>query len=422
MNEERNDSPGLQEEPATTFTAFRAEALDFQFNSPPNLDLVQVSPGWTWAVLYGIGILLLSGGLFSVLGRIEVVERGPGILRPCSGVRALVAQASGTVVEVLVQPGREVHRGDPILRIHVPQTQGAILEADQTLADQGQGFLPVARGQAELFDVQVTNAQAAIRHKEEALASYQRARIWAQERLAASEHLFHLGIVAKAKHQGTLDQLEEAQRQVAEGEQALFRAKADLVALRARRREQTWDRSREAALARVRREALELARAQSLVLAPDDGVLDGLAVRPGDAIQAGMAVAKVVPRAAPLGIVALVPEKDRGFVREGDQVALELNQYPYFEFGALRGRVSRLGAYLATPTEIQEILGEASPSAGQALFRVDIDLELRQSGRIAGMNLRPGMLLKARFTLRRRSPISFLLDPLRKWKNPGAPG
>jgi multidrug resistance efflux pump len=394
---------------------YRSEALDFHLKERGTKGIVQVSPGWTWVVLYAVGVLILAGGLFSVFGRIEVVERGAGILRPGGGVRLLVAQTPGTVVEVLARPGNEVRRGDPVLRIHSPQTQAAILEADQALLDHSLRYIPVAKGQAELYDAQVAIAEDRIRQKEEALESYQRARSRSQERLAGTERLLALGIVGKTDFQNSQENLEAIQRQVAESQHALHQARTEIVALRSQRKQQKWGQSMEEAQARVKREALELSRVQSVISSPEVGVLDGMMARPGDVLQAGMAVAKVVPRDAPLGVVALLPEKDRSFIKEGDTVALELNQYPFFEFGALRGRVVRLGAYLATPSEVQEVLGEGSPLSSQALFRVDIALEEHQTGRIARMRLRPGMLLQARFTLRRRSLLAFVLDPLRKW-------
>jgi multidrug efflux pump subunit AcrA (membrane-fusion protein) len=95
-------------------------------------------------------------------------------------------------------------------------------------------------------------------------------------------------------------------------------------------------------------------------------------------------------------------------------VLLELDQLPYAEYGTVRAEVTRISEDLASPFELQEALGEGQGSAGP-VFRVELRiLEARAAGR-AGVPLRSGMLLNARFTLRRQRLATLVLDPLRKW-------
>lgn len=146
------------------------------------------------------------------------------------------------------------------------------------------------------------------------------------------------------------------------------------------------------------------------------GVLETLLVKPGDVVPAGAPVGRIVPMGAPMRVVAFLPEKDRAFIREGGAARLELDQLPHAEFGTLPARITRIADDLATTQEIQEAMGEAAKLEGPA-FRVELAFEGGAEGRMAGLPMRPGMLLQARFILRRQRPIAFLLNPLKAWMN-----
>ena len=113
-------------------------------------------------------------------------------------------------------------------------------------------------------------------------------------------------------------------------------------------------------------------------------------------------------------MVAFLAEKDRAFVRVGDEALLELDQLPYAEYGTIRARVLRISEFLASPLEIREALGDAQPPA-LATFRIELQILDARAAQAARVRLRPGMLTDVRFTLRRQRLATLVLDPLRKW-------
>ena len=76
--------------------------------------------------------------------------------------------------------------------------------------------------------------------------------------------------------------------------------------------------------------------------------------------------------------------------------------------------MERIADDLASQFELREALGD-NPLPAQPTFRVE--LRITDAGAVtrAGASLRPGMLMNARFTLRRQRLITLVLDPLRKW-------
>jgi membrane fusion protein len=197
-------------------------------------------------------------------------------------------------------------------------------------------------------------------------------------------------------------------------EQALEQAAQEWAALAHGRQESLWQRRQTIQNAEVRAEALAFTLGQTVLQAPEDALVEAMLVKPGEVVRAGQALCKLIPRRAPLHAVAFLEEKDRAFVKPGDEVRLELDQLPYAEYGTLRARVERISDDLASRFEIQEALGD-NPLPAVPTFRIELRVTDTHAVEQAGIPLRSGMLLNARFTLRRQRLITLVLDPLRKW-------
>ena len=394
---------------------FRQEALNAHLQEIEGKGILKVSPFWSWAVLVSFGSLILMAGVFSVLGKVEITGRGPGILRPVGGVRRLMAPGPGVVAEVLVHPGDRVKAGDPILRMDFSELLGSVLEADQALRARGQAFGGVARSQALLFDQQIRTAEAQVLSLTREISSYSRVRDRAQQRLTAHQELYRLGLIGRLEVHDHEDQLEAAQRAVAAGEQSLSQAKQERMVLEAQRREQTWSQSAEQAQARTRRDSLAFRMRENLITSPVDGIVDGLVLSPGDQVLAGALVAKVVPTGTALRGVAFLDEKDRAFVKEGDWVALELARAGRAPPSTKVTLAPALRTDLASSTEMMEAFGTTQALPEIPSFKVLIRLEPAVAGKLARMPLRSGTILKARFTLRRQRLITIVIEPLQRW-------
>jgi multidrug efflux pump subunit AcrA (membrane-fusion protein) len=122
----------------------------------------------------------------------------------------------------------------------------------------------------------------------------------------------------------------------------------------------------------------------------------------------------LVAGGAPSKIIAFLPERDRAFVTSGAEIRVEVEQLPYAEFGTLKGRVDRVATDLASRYEVTEALGEEAQYPGPS-YRVELSLLEDDRAKQLSSKLRAGMLVNARFTLRRRRLISLVLDPLRRW-------
>jgi membrane fusion protein len=393
---------------------FRQEALQHHLQSEEGRGLVRVSPPWTWALLLvflsGIGTALLA----AIFGRVEVNGRARGILRPRAGIRVLIAKLDGTVGQVDARSGQQVQAGAVLVRIEAPPVQAQLVEARRQLESVRRHFKVTTARQDQSHAEQIRRLAARIARLGEQSQSQRHSIGLMHLNLQRSLILEREGVLSPAKVDEAREALAQAQRQLGQSEQSLELVFQETAALENGHQDSLWQRRQTIQNAEIRVEALAFMLGQTVLAAPEDGMVEAMLVKPGEVVKAGQALCKLLPQETPLDVIAFLEEKDRAFVRPGDEVRLELDQLPYAEYGTVQARIERVSDDLASAFEIHEALGD-NPFPNLPAFRVELRLTDTRAVAKAGVPLRSGMLMNARFTLRRQRLITLVLDPLRKW-------
>lgn len=393
---------------------FRSEALRHHLRGEEGRGLIRISPPWTWALLVVLLAALASALALAILGRVEVNGRARGILRPKAGVRTLASKVEGTMGPILVRSSQEVRAGSVLARIEAPPIQAQLLEA-RRMTEAVRGEFRVTTARQDLAHAEQENRlRSRLARLKEAAASHRLTIARLEKALERQLALAREGIISAHTLDLAREQLAQAQREHNHTLQGTDQASQEWAALAHQRQEQLWQRNQTVRGAETREQSLVFMLGQTVLEAPEAGLVEAMLVKTGELIRAGQPLCKLIPRDAELHVVTFLPEKDRAFVRAGDTVHLELDQLPYAEYGTLRARVERISADLAAPFEVHEALGETS-LATLPTFRVELAITDDQAARRARVPLRSGMLLDARFTLRRQRLITLVLDPLRKW-------
>ena len=349
---------------------FRKEALDHLLREEDLREPLRVSPPWTWSLIWAMGLFIFAVLVGSFLGKVEVRAAGRGILQPLAGVRQLAL-----------------------------------------LRSEGRGFN--AREEVPIQD-QIKFMRGKITSQQILIASYQRSMEFQEKSISNIQRLIEEKLEPRFKLEEACDQMNSVRRQHGTAKQRLNQLQLELAALESTRQRKSRQHSQELNGAQGIPDAPESSLRQSKFIAPPDRSLEALVAQPGDVIQLGQSVAKVIPECSPLQVVAFLAEKDRHEVNPSTIVNLELNSYPSSEYGTLRGRVLRIGSDLASPFEVQDVLGvEARLDAPS--YRVDIEILQDRPKRLWNVALHPGMQCQVRFILRRQRLITLVLDPLRQW-------
>lgn len=393
---------------------FRTEAREHLLRGEQSLRRLDVSPPWTWALLWVLLAALGTSIVISVVGSIEVNTRAVGILRPTSGVRVLASQVSGTVASVSRHSGEAISAGDVVLQIDSPQLQGQLLEAQRQVTLLESDFSVFSQQQDRLHQRQLDESRTRIDKLMEQVASERASVAVMKRKLEAMRSLESSAVVSRFAVLDAQEAVAQAERRLAGSEQSLAMANQDLAAMDSRRQTELWQRRQSLDTARSRHESVRLESRQTRILAPQDGVIEALLVKPGDDVRPGQTLGKIVPNGSPLEVVSFLSEKDRAFVKVGSEVRLEIDQLPYGEYGTLGARVVRISDDLASSDEVRQALGDGRNIEGPA-FRVVLSITDKDAADAARVRLRSGMLMQVRYTLRRQRPITLVMEPLRKW-------
>jgi hemolysin D len=140
--------------------------------------------------------------------------------------------------------------------------------------------------------------------------------------------------------------------------------------------------------------------------APVDGVVFNLEPKlPGVVAQPGQALLQVVPNESLIARVQ-VANADIANIRVGMPVDVRLDAYPFTEYGAVPGVVTKVG---------REALTVSEETAGQTAFPVEIRLNQQFLQRGSDrFQIIPGMSLTANIKVRQRAPISYVSEELIK--------
>lgn len=275
---------------------------------------------------------------------VATVERGPltlnlrgsGVLLP-SDVRWIAAQAEGRVDRIEAQAGSRVKAGDLLLRLVNPQLLQRVEESRWSL-QQAEAEL---RALQSTLDSGLLNQRAALQRAELALRS-------ADLQWAADQELLKDGMVSMLAYQRSQFNVEQAKQNLTLERQLLERSSANGQAQLA---------AKQAAVARF---AKALQRDQELAAAlelraPMDGIVQELALQPGQSVLPGAALAKVA-RADALYAEIQVQEAQARDLAPGLAASVDLRSGT--PDGVIAGVVSRV-----------------APKVSNGVVRVDIRLE-----------------------------------------------
>jgi len=163
--------------------------------------------------------------------------------------------------------------------------------------------------------------------------------------------------------------------------------------------------------------------------APVNGTVQQLAVHTlGGVVTPAQALLTVVPAESHLEIEAMVPNRDIGFVHEGESAEIKVDTFNFTRYGLLHGKVLSVSHDAIARDKPQDKSGGAaqapgdtdtnSEPKGQELVyaaRVSLDsAQMQIDGRL--VDLAPGMAVTVEIKTGSRRVIEYLLSPLLRYK------
>ena len=419
---------------------------------PAALEIIEtpVSPtarATTWVLLAALAFTIC----WLVFGKVDVVASATGRLIPADSVKLIQPAAPGVVRAILVRDGQRVRAGQPLVRLDPTISTAEAIQAQKALemalldAARGRAILSaldghglafaappgtapdVAATQLALARAQLANIQAiAGTHRADqqaSVAARDEARIQAaklsetlpllDEQIAANEQLLAKGYVSKLKVIEMRRQRLAAARDRDAAVETANRATAQMAGAgsgmaqgnaEARSRVLT-DLAKAESDAKLRREELAKATQKSslqTLVSPVEGTVAQLAIHTlGGVVEATKPVMVIVPDGGRLIGDVKILNKDVGFVRAGQPVAVKLEAFPFTRYGALIGSIQNISADAIEDDK----LGLVYPA------RVILDPPTSTKKR-GGLKPSVGMQIVADVRTGRRSILSYLVSPI----------
>ena len=160
------------------------------------------------------------------------------------------------------------------------------------------------------------------------------------------------------------------------------------------------------------------------LVAPVNGTVQGLKIHtPGAVVTTADTLMTIVPDGTGIEVDCLVPNKDIGFVVEGQDVELKLEAFPFTRYGLVQGRVRKLGRDAATSPNAAPGTAAALAAAQQSGPQGGPPAELAYPAKVTLLQdwilvdgrhekIRAGMRVSAEIKTGDRRVIEYLLSPV----------
>jgi hemolysin D len=389
--------------------------------------------------------------LWLTFGRIDVVASASGKLIPIDSVKLVQPAQAGIVRSILVTDNQRVRKGQPLVDLDPTASTADTAQAEKqletaqldaararavlsSLDGKSLRFVPPPGTPADVASVQVALAraelanirgaavmhggdmQAAVAARAEAAGQVTKltetlplldVQINAYEGLLAKGFVSRLRVVemqrqrlAAARDRDiAVDTMRKADAQIRSADGGMAQAGAEA------RVQVLADLAKAEAEAKLRREELVKATQTSSLQrlsSPADGMVTQLSVHTvGGVVEAAKPIMAIVPAGGALVAEVKILNRDIGFVRVGQPVAVKLSAFPFTRYGVVEGRVDSLSSDAIDDEKLGLVY----------VGRVSLNRRmLQRDGQTVTLN--PGMELAADIRTGRRSIMSYLLSPI----------
>ena len=396
--------------------------------------------GWSRAILWSLVGLTGFSAVYGATSKIESSITVQGSLEPIGGIRKVSAPVNSLVEEILVKEGEIVAAGQSLvlLRDEAGNEQYQALRTTQSMLQQALALvntslgLPVTSGMpdADPEELGISLLESGLR-QETALSevaqqqsAYSQAiaeKESAERRLALNqsshsrlEALVQGGAISKLQMEREEEKLMDAELNYERAIHRLTQIQEQLRQSELRAAHVTAADNKELynkrlnlkrEVQQIGNQIAELRKRMELhtLKAPIAGTVFEIAVGKGELASPAQAAIQIVARDQ-LEAKIMIPNREAGLIKEGMNVEVRIDAYPFNEYGSIEGELIRIGASARKPEP-----GQPPIEFFPATVALKSD-KLERSGK--AQSLRSGMSVTSLLKLGNRPAISLVSDKI----------
>lgn len=408
---------------------FRNEVLQARKNRWLG-DVILSSPPSLRITAYVALTILVSLLLFLVFFSWTKKQRIEGVVMPDTGIIKVYSPQTGIIIESYVSEGEQVEAGAPLYLISSEKSLHDDQNAQKQISAQINHRLAVLNDELSALDGNF--------EKEKALTGNHIRRLTEQLKLlerqiANQRKVVTLGQGREKQYQDiykkeyiSLEQLQRVQEEALQQRSRLDAYESEKINLMKERlnregelqQNETRYLKQKAELERTislaRQELTESeSKREILIQAPESGTVTAVTTKNGQFFDGRAPLLSIVPENAHLQALLYAPSSAVGFVREGAEVWLRYQAYPWQKFGRYRGTVKSVSRVALSTSEMATFDNQNGTTPLYQIVvvpdseQVDIYGEKRP--------IQAGMQLEADVVIDKRKLWEWVFEPLLKY-------
>ena len=391
---------------------FRTRAVDAQNVMNGR---VRIAPpvSWTATTLLVAGIIIIALIFASFATYARTVEV-TGTLQTTEASIRLTAPERGSV-SLAVEQGDDIKRGQLIATTALETLAGT-----NELVDQRRQLLQREIDDARMRAASAQDAGAARSSAAAARSQSARLRIdalssqlsaarsqtrLAREDLQRAQEIAQRGFLSKRDMETREAEVSRRIQEESRIEEEIARARGEALeadAMMAEARSSASFSASDAmeAAARAQRDlTMDSSLSETHHIAQIDGSVATLPVRNGQILEKGELIAIIMPNGSEMVAVLQVPASKMTDIKEGMEIGISVDAYPYETFGMIRSKISTVSQ-------------AATDDDSGPTYTIEAAMPKTFNAYGEAVSLLPGMTLSARIKTRERTLIEWLLEPL----------
>lgn len=355
------------------------------------------------AIIITIALLIFVALLWISFARFEEVIKTTGYVRPLENISPVANSVTGRIEKIFYKTGQTVKKGELLLCIDPTQLEAEResltkqiqkeqndlegLYQIQSSINYGENLISKEQEKAALrYDLWITSLQRQENIKKLSYEDYQRELLLPPAMTTAAK-------LSKLESEYTVACNDYEQIDLSFRYQITQEISDTQIALQ----------MNEAKLKEV-----ENSLQYTKITAPINGTVQEIqAFNNNDWIQSGQMLFNIIPDESETAkIEILIPARQAGKIREGQNVKMRFQSLPYYDFGGAEGKIITIDA--------DSIKAEDK----EAYFRVitDIDKQKLKSRKGIEYPIKVGLQVDARIVVEEKTILQFVLEKMNLWK------
>ena len=401
-------------------------------SSPEQLDqAITVINHHGWISLVALGVLLVAAIIWGIFGRIPEKVNGAGLLINSSELMSVTYNYGGTIRNVFLNNGQEVHKGQVIARIEREDLLESIQIATQRLNNLQQTYdttAPLITRQADMTDDMLAKSESDFRSQIDIFSNQIET---AKRKEKNMKDLFDDGLITEVEYLEAHRQVLTLEMQKQNVEQQLLNAGVSRVRTSTETSQEKMNLEHQIAEAKkqleIERKNYQIA---TKIVSPVSGKIYEISVARGTYVAPGSTVAIVEPVSSDgdtLRAVMYFPVKDGKRIKRGMNIAVIPSTVKQEEYGFIQGIVTGVSDFPVSPQYLQTVM--QNPVLAQSFTSDSPPIEVKismvtdpttetgfhwSSSRGPDDTLTPGITTTGFVIVRSQRPIEMIVPLIKK--------